>query len=303
MKLLNRHQLRIMEELRADGCSLSRLAVLLKTDSVVPDLRAMAAAGIPLVIGSAEARLADENLLLNRGRIERLLDCASRRILGAGGLRVLMSVSSTNDEIKKCPAPCVLLAEQQEQGKGRYGRGWSSPFAAGIYLSFKERREQRNTDGLSLAVGVAVARVLAPLPISLKWPNDLMTADGKLGGILIEISDPDLIIGLGINYAERAGRSSLRRLWSHHGQHPWSRDRLTARLIDRLLSAVTLFRTRGFAPFYSDWRERDMLKGKRVQIGNGAVISGLCQGVDERGALLVRVEGEIKRVMSGTLNP
>ena len=195
MDLLSTNQLRIITKLAERSRSLSELSLPLKKASVLRELQAIEAAGIPLVLESDMVRLADKDLLLDKEKIELLLNHKSRQIFTPRKLHVLMSVSSTNDEIKQYPAPCVVLAEQQELGKGRYGRSWSSPFAAGIYLSFKWRLKEQNIDGLSLAIGVAVARLLAPIPIGLKWPNDLMATGGKLGGILIELSDQDLIIG------------------------------------------------------------------------------------------------------------
>jgi len=305
MAILDMHQLKIIAKLREGRCSKSELTSLMDGGGKEEDLFLMKqlettletikAAGIPLNIRSNWVELEDRKILLDKQTIYNNLTKQSQAILASTSMKLLLTVTSTNDDIKNYPAPCALVAEQQEKGKGRYGRNWVSPFAAGIYLSLRLKSPHQDMSGLSLVVGVAIARILAPIDIKLKWPNDLMVAEQKLGGILIELAEEDLIIGVGINYNQLSGQVYLLQY------HPYSRNLLVASLINQLLSATEMFFTNGFIPFRQDWQERDILMGKQVKIRNGETVTGLCEGVDDQGALLVRTYDGTRQVRSGTL--
>ncbi|MEE4329565.1 MAG: biotin--[acetyl-CoA-carboxylase] ligase, partial [Wenzhouxiangella sp.] len=120
-------------------------------------------------------------------------------------------VESTNASLARrgpFSRPGVLLAEGQTRGRGRRGRGWVSPPGGGLYLSLGYRFESGLTGlaALSLVAGSAAATVLrrAGVPAKLKWPNDIVVDDRKLGGCLIELGGSaegpcEAVIGLGIN--------------------------------------------------------------------------------------------------------
>ena len=101
----------------------------------------------------------------------------------------------------------VCTAEQQTAGRGRRGRQWVSPFASNLYLSLVWEFSQGAAalEGLSLAVGVAVARALAACDVpavQLKWPNDVLHDGAKLGGILLEMTGDaagacQVVVGVG----------------------------------------------------------------------------------------------------------
>ena len=124
-------------------------------------------------------------------------------------------------------SPCLLVAEEQTRGRGRLGRDWVSSAGASLTFSLSMPLAPQQWSGLSLAVGLAVAEALDPLPlgaglgqvlgdaatapqprIALKWPNDLWLLDGpgrgrKLGGVLIETvsvgNSRMCVVGVGMN--------------------------------------------------------------------------------------------------------
>ena len=126
---------------------------------------------------------------------------------------VLDEVGSTNDELMArgragAPHGEALRARSQNAGKGRRTHVWSSPMG-GLYLSvlIKPEVPDRLLPGLPVACGVGVAHTLYHLgckSVRLKWPNDIVVDEGKLGGILVEVSRsagrPLAVCGLGINY-------------------------------------------------------------------------------------------------------
>src|SRR5690606_35135199 len=125
-------------------------------------------------------------------------------------------VGSTNDwafellqSARAADEVVVCLAECQRSGRGRRGRSWISPFGDNLYLTlaYREPGGVAAVDGLSLVVGISVARALERLGasgIKLKWPNDVFWGDRKLGGILVELrgelaTDCHVVIGVGVN--------------------------------------------------------------------------------------------------------
>lgn len=129
---------------------------------------------------------------------------------------VVDSTGSTNADLVAAArtganAPALLVAEFQDAGRGRLGRTWTQPPYAGIAMSIlvRPRVAVANWAWLSPLAGVAVIAALtrvAELPADpmLKWPNDVLIADRKLGGILGEISGDAAVVGIGLNVTTAA---------------------------------------------------------------------------------------------------
>ena len=172
-------------------------------------------------------------------RIDALLPEAVRARIEA--LRVEWSLESTNTRLLESLPPAagvaaVILAEHQTGGRGRRGRGWIAPPGrrdlpvAGVAVPGPAGRSVGAQPHRGMAAVAALASS-ASSGVRLKWPNDLVTARGKLGGILIEMraeagGPVHLVIGLGLNV--HAG-CSRRGPASSHGQ----RGRRSARLAVR----------------------------------------------------------------------
>ncbi len=210
----------------------------------------------------------------------------------------------------------AVLTEHQHGGQGRRGRHWHSPLAGGVYLSWGFRFEcgLSRLGPLSLVAGVTVAEVLSqryPIQVGLKWPNDLVVEERKLGGILVELvgaaDGPCLaIIGIGIN---------LRLPESHWPDQPWTdlhrlgmdrvdRTELACRLIEALDRNCSRFEAAGFEPFAAAWSKRDVLEGRLVQVqGAGAqILRGLACGVEASGALQLDCAGRRLEVVAGEVS-
>jgi BirA family biotin operon repressor/biotin-[acetyl-CoA-carboxylase] ligase len=139
-------------------------------------------------------------------------------------LEVFSEIDSTNRYLLEHPPSsgrlAVCLAEYQHAGRGRRGRAWVAPAGAALCLSVGWRFAERPPDlsALTLACGVAARRALetqAGISVGLKWPNDLVWDDRKLGGILVELSAGHrgachAVVGIGINVA--MPRDLLRRV-------------------------------------------------------------------------------------------
>ena len=262
-------------------------------------------------------RLADPLQLLDAEAIRAGLSPVDRARLV--GLTVLDVVDSTNTWLAAHPGePAVCLAEFQSAGRGRRGRGWVSPFGANLYLSLSWRFDEwpPGFTALGMVTAIAAERALAKLgvaSVSIKWPNDLMARDRKLGGVLIDLQgEPPgatrVVIGLGINVrmpASAAGQ--IDQPWMDlatlaQGNAP-DRNRLAAALISALLEALDRFALTGFAGFDADWRRLDLVAGRAVALhSHDRTVTGVADGVDEHGALLLRTPHGIERFVSGDVS-
>lgn len=253
---------------------------------------------------------------------ERLGESARSRL---DVLEVFSELESTNTYLlgQPCPMPGryrVALAKHQTNGRGRMNRRWISPPSSGLCLSmsFTFARLPEDFASLSLAIGTGIVQALEKLGargIAIKWPNDLVAGDGKLGGILPEVHSAkangmSVVVGIGLNVDLRNGTtekrigSSLGRavdLASCSDKLP-SRPVIAAALIESLVDSMLRFETGGFSLFHDAWQQYDWLRGREVIIERAdARDAGIADGVDTDGALLLNAGGTRRRITSGSV--
>jgi BirA family biotin operon repressor/biotin-[acetyl-CoA-carboxylase] ligase len=196
----------------------------------------------------------------------------------------------------------VCVAETQSAGKGRHDRSWISPPTGNIYLSLLWHfyKDPHFLSGLSIAAGVAVLRALQEQGIAsagLKWPNDVLWDERKLGGILVElVPKGDItgaVVGVGINvnmplsYREQLDWPCA-DLLEIIQDRPLYRNQLVGRLIHHLLLVMHGFEGQGLSDCLNDWRRWDICYQREVYLYmDNKVISGIAYGIDEKGGLLL----------------
>jgi BirA family biotin operon repressor/biotin-[acetyl-CoA-carboxylase] ligase len=258
--------------------------------------------------------------LLDRAVILELLPAAAVPLLRELDLQQV--VDSTNAvairrvEEGAC-AGLVCVAEQQTAGRGRRGRSWISPFATNLYLSMVAEfsRGIAATDGLSLAVGVAVLEALEQCGVrglQLKWPNDILYQGAKLGGILVEmVGDADqgcqLVIGVGLNVnMPAAAAQDIDQSWTDIRQvlgDTVSRNTLLAAVMGELLLLVASYESTGFEPWRQRWLQRDAFARQRVVVRSGShEVAGVATGIDQSGALLLDTGADIQAIHGGEVS-
>jgi BirA family biotin operon repressor/biotin-[acetyl-CoA-carboxylase] ligase len=233
------------------------------------------------------------------------------------------SITSTMDvagEAVQAGAPegVVLVADEQTAGRGRRGRSWSSPPAAGLYVSLvlrpghDESADKRVLSLVTLTAGVAVREAIlraTGLACELKWPNDVVVGKRKLAGILAEgyfIGTPQqaVVLGIGINVLGAAHPPDVDvRAASLEGELGRAVDR--ALLFEHLLRSLDAWYERLERGEAGDilhaWREASpSARGAPVEWVDGQR-RGVTAGVDEDGALLVRIGPATERVIAGEL--
>ena len=259
--------------------------------------------------------------LLDRERILAGLTTAVSSWLSR--LEVHPVLDSTNNYLlakvgEGWPSGAVCLTEQQQAGRGRLGRSWLSPFAAGLAGSLLWRflLPAAALSGLSLAVGIAVARTLHRLGVTeagLKWPNDLLWRQRKLGGILLEFGGESggpcqVVTGIGLNVAmPRPAEAAIDQPWVDLrqilGPGQVSRHRLATVLLSELVAVFTRFEQTGFAGFQADWQRFDLTHGQPVRLTlPTSTVDGIARGVDDSGALLLETADGVRRFLGGEIS-
>lgn len=294
----------------AQRLGISRAAVWKQID-------ALRRAGLEILSDTRGYRLARPLDRLDVVQIHAGLSAALRHRVGE--IENQWRLDSTSSELARratsLPDLSFVFADWQRAGRGRRGRRWLSPPASSLQFSCLKRfaGSYAALSGLSLAVGLAAAQALEDCGVggvALKWPNDLVHHDAKLGGVLIELGGEFMgpchaIIGIGINVHLPEGvRRTLDRscadLAELCGGGAPARNELAMALIARLTQELDAFDRSGFAACAEAWAARDALAGRRVRVEEArGPMEGIAEGVDARGALQVSTAAGLRSIDSG----
>ncbi|WP_235036755.1 biotin--[acetyl-CoA-carboxylase] ligase [Actinomadura sp. K4S16] len=248
-------------------------------------------------------------------------------------VRVVEETGSTNADLadrarEGAPEGTVLVTELQTAGRGRLGRTWTAPPRSGLTFSvlLRPRVPQSRFAWASLLTGVAVATALrrmtawsqagegflgeggdVAVDVRLKWPNDVLVGDRKLAGILAEMVDGGLVVGVGLNVGLREDELPVPTATSLAIEGAPLSDRAP------LLRAIL----REFATWYREWTALDgdpessglrtayrdlcatLGREVRVELPGGERLTGTARDVDETGRLVVAGPGGERAVSAG----
>ncbi len=211
----------------------------------------------------------------------------------------------------------VVAVELQTAGRGRMGRTWHSGLGTALTFSLLWRFDcgLNALSGLSLAVGVAQMRVLKSLDaqgVQLKWPNDIITGQGKLAGVLIEaqgdmLGPSAVVIGVGLNYTLPVS------LVPQIGQPACAldelctamptRNQLLALLLLELARVLSRFAQGGFAPFREEWEQYHAHQNRPISLkmADGKTVTGIARGVSDSGELSLETALGMRSFNSGEI--
>jgi BirA family biotin operon repressor/biotin-[acetyl-CoA-carboxylase] ligase len=249
---------------------------------------------------------------------EQILEGLTTTFVGRN-LVYLPETGSTNDEARRlaergAPDGALVITEHQTAGRGRLGRRWEAPPRSCLLLSIVFRpnlaphQAQRLTMICGLAATEAIEAVMG-LRAGLKWPNDVVIQEGKIGGILTEVdlSGDQLVyavVGVGLNVnldpAQLAegllvpAASLSQAMGGPVARLPLLWSFLQA--VERRYLALEA----GHSP-HAEWADRLVTVGRAVTVsGADTTVEGVAEGVDGDGALLVRLpDGQLMTVLAG----
>ncbi len=268
-----------------------------------------------------EQPIAHELMLapLSEKSIQRHLNELSENTIGK--IQIFSSLDSTNNYLIEneihTEQVSVCLAEQQTQGRGRYGHQWVSPSGVNLYLSmlWPVKDAQQQFDVLSLWFLLSIAELLEEFQIKnieLKWPNDICVKNKKLAGVLIERkvghNKQHLVVGIGLNVAmSKIDNVEIDTPWIDLllARPDWqaSRNELAAKVINAFCLVLTNFEQNRLANLASLWSSYDMLIDKEVRfILAGEAEKGKVLGIDDSGKIVLEINDKIEHLHSSQIS-
>jgi BirA family transcriptional regulator, biotin operon repressor / biotin---[acetyl-CoA-carboxylase] ligase len=199
-----------------------------------------------------------------------------------------------------------LRADHQDAGRGRMGRAWDSA-SGNLFASTIVRIAPDDPPASSLAFVIALAayetvRQIAPeLAIQIKWPNDLLTADGaKICGMLLERAGNAVIIGVGLNlFNHPQGLDRSITDLRSRGANPPPAQAVCEILAENLKGWLQRWRIGGLSPILKSWQQRAHMVGTALSVNlpTGETLQGLYAGLNDDGSLQLRLaDGEIHAI-------
>lgn len=197
-----------------------------------------------------------------------------------------------------------LRADGQQGGRGRHGRAWVSP-PGNLYASTLVRLRSGDPPAHTLAMVAAVALdqvIQAYIPaerLMIKWPNDVLADGGKISGILLDGLGDAVVVGIGVNLAhhptdvDRVATSIAAYTAAPEPQH------FLSDLVDSFAHWLARWRGEGLGAIIQRWLARAHAVGTALTVRSpdGERIEGLFDGLDNDGALRMRLAGGEMRVM------
>ena len=232
------------------------------------------------------------------------------------------TVGSTNDEAKELARAgalegTIVCGLRQTAGRGRRGRIWSSP-PGNLYASVILRPACTPEGAAQLAfvaalgVGESLSELAPTLsPIAYKWPNDVLAGGRKIAGILLELETAEsgnlafLIVGVGLNLVSAPSDAEFPATsLAGEGLPAPTPEAALAAFVRRFEIWVRRWREKGFGPVRDAWRARAFALGEPIRVRlDTTTLHGRFIDIDQRGALLLEVGGERRRISAGDVFP
>ncbi len=187
----------------------------------------------------------------------------------------------------------VIVAEEQRNGRGRRGRKWISP-VGGLWMTVILKSE-KNAHILPLLASVVVAKALDNLGVKccLKWPNDILVEGKKVAGILGEIYDTHVLLGIGVNLQNEIP-PELKEIATNLPMV--NKEKLLMLILELLENTLSLTSK----TILEEWRKYQCTLGRKVVIEDDGTV-GVAMDIDENGFLIISTENGFKKIKAGTL--
>ena len=229
------------------------------------------------------------------------------------------TLDSTNDRAKRialdgCPEFSIVTCNEQEGGKGRLGRSWSSPYGVNIYMSMVlfPVMEVSKTPQITLVVGLAAVKTIkdiTKLDALIKWPNDIIINRKKVVGILTEMQAEIgrilfVVTGIGINVNQTEFDEDIRQkatsLCLESGKN-YKRSEIIKQLAENIKQYYNIFISSGFAALKDEYEKMCINIGRNVRAQHsGNVVKGKAIGISDNGELIICAdEGSIVNISCG----
>ena len=253
---------------------------------------------------------------------EEVKNSLSTKILGSD-IKYFTTTDSTNNQAKKQALDgavdgTIVISEEQNGGRGRLSRSFFCPKYKGIWFSVILRPDflPQEAPKCTLLAAVAVTKAIydvTGVKVGIKWPNDILYNGKKLVGILTEMSAEMerinyIVLGIGIdvNISVEETPEDIRDIMTSLSQitgKKVSRLELLNKLLYHLEQLYIMAQKQSFAPILDEWRKYSITLNQEIKVISGNDVTyGEAVDIDDDGALLVKINGQIKRVLAGDVS-
>jgi BirA family biotin operon repressor/biotin-[acetyl-CoA-carboxylase] ligase len=221
------------------------------------------------------------------------------------------SIDSTNLQAKRITGTdgkgsTLIVADTQTAGRGRMGRSWESPEGKGLYFSLllRPRLKPNEATLITLAAGLSLGMTLKEMgaeSILIKWPNDILLKEKKIGGILCEMKSMGsevqyVVVGIGINLSQQpedfsrdvsARAGSLELLTGRK----WDKERILENFLHAFLPEIKNLEKGGSADLIARWEQASDLLGRKIHVlSRREPLEGIAMGLNPQGHLRLKLE-------------
>ena len=234
-----------------------------------------------------------------------LKDLPSKRF----NLHIYDEIDSTNDEAKRIEGIKdfhIFITEKQTKGRGRHGKKWSSPDTGNIYMTISTSQNTSQMNPISLISGLickkAIDKLIRKPSIMLKWPNDILFNDKKIGGILVEteINKENIktIIGIGINLNINKEES----WWGDLSRFALESKR--NELINLILTEFLNIFDNSYDNWLDDWKKSCMHINKEIEIFDGEHLKkkAIFKDIDAQGNAIIETKDGEEVISTGQIS-
>ena len=234
-----------------------------------------------------------------------LKDLPSKRL----NLHIYNEIDSTNDEAKRIEGIKdfhIFITEKQTKGRGRHGKKWSSPNSGNIYMTISTSQNTSQINPISLISGLickkAIDKLIKKPSIMLKWPNDILFNDKKIGGILVEteINKENIktIIGIGINLNINKEES----WWGDLSRFALESKR--NELINLILTEFLNIFDNSYDNWLDDWKKSCMHINKEIEIFDGENLQkkAIFKDIDAQGNAIIETKDGEEVISTGQIS-
>lgn len=253
---------------------------------------------------------------------EEVKNSLSTKILSSD-IKYFTTTDSTNNQAKKLALDgavdgTIVISEEQNGGRGRLSRSFFCPKYKGIWFSVILRPDflPQEAPKCTLLAAVAVTKAIydvTGVKVGIKWPNDILYNGKKLVGILTEMSAEMerinyIVLGIGIdvNISVEETPEDIRDIMTSLSQitgKKVSRLELLNKLLYHLEQLYIMAQKQSFAPILDEWRKYSITLNQEIKVISGNDVTyGEAVDIDDDGALLVKINGQIKRVLAGDVS-
>ena len=220
------------------------------------------------------------------------------------------TIDSTQIEAKKptyAPGD-VIYADRQTAGYGRRGRAWEGPSGNLAFTMIDHYQGPDQLSWINYAISLGLYDAVQPLLksstlLNVKWPNDILLDGKKLSGMILEVDDDRLLIGIGVNVAVLPETDQAVTCINDHSEQPQTAHSVLQRFLTAYQGWYEKGQAEGFSGLRAQWLARAAYQNQTItaKLANGEILTGVFKDIDNQGALVLSTENGQYKITSADI--